>query len=100
MDELLLHFFALYYNDLLDRPVAVDEVTGRGFKAKVLMVKDNKFSCDKMRAEMTDGKRYFFFLTECHVCLVSNPSFFERVTEESKEVQLWLRKEKKKEENV
>lgn len=46
-----------------------------------------------MRVEMTDGKRVFF-PSQCHVCLLSNPSFFERVTEESKEVQLWLREEK------
>lgn len=38
----------------------VDEVTGRGFKATVLMGKDNKFCSDKMRVEMTDGKRFFF----------------------------------------
>lgn len=50
-----------YNNDLLDRPV-VNEVTGWGFKARVLMVKNNKYSYDKMRVEMTDGKRYFFLL--------------------------------------
>lgn len=84
---------APYNNDLHDRPVTVDEVTGGGFKARALMVKDNKYCHDKMRVEMTDGKRVFF-PSQCHVCLLSNPSFFERVTEESKEVQLWLREEK------
>ena len=79
-----------------DRPVTVDEVTGRSFKARVLMVKDNKYSYDKMRVEMTDGKRYFF-PSQCHVCLLSNLSFFERLTEESKEVRLWLGEEKKEE---
>lgn len=45
------------------------------------MVKDNKYSPDKIRVEMTDGKRYFF-PPQCHVCLLSKPSFFEGVTEE------------------
>lgn len=49
-----------YNNDLHDRPVTGDEVTGRGFKAMVIMVKEHKYSYDKMRVEMTDGKRYFF----------------------------------------
>lgn len=63
-----------------------------GFEARVLMVKDNKYFYDKMRAEMTDGKRYFS-PSQCHVCLLSNNSIFETVTKESKEVQLWLREE-------
>lgn len=45
-----------------DRPVTVDEVTGRGVEARVLMVKDNKYCYDKMRVGMTDGKRGFFCL--------------------------------------
>lgn len=86
-----------YNNDLHDRFVTVDEVTGRGFKARVLIVKDNKYCYDKMRVEMTDGMR--FFPSQCHVCLLSNPSFFETVTQESKEG-LTLSQGGKKEEKV
>jgi len=61
--------FLPYNNDLHDRPVTVDEVTGRGFKATVLMVKDNKYCYDKMRVEMTDGKRFFFVLLFKAMCV-------------------------------
>lgn len=54
------------------------------------MVKGNKYSHDKMRAEMTDGKKYFV-PSQNHVCLLSKPTFLERVTEESKVIHFWLR---------
>lgn len=79
--------FLPYNNDLHDRPVTVDEVTGRGFKATVHMVKDNKYSHDKMRVEMTDGTRYFFFppLFLNAMCVFYQiPPSLKRVTGESK----------------
>lgn len=91
--------FLPYNNDLHDRPVTVDEVTGRGFKATVHMVKDNKYSHDKMRVEMTDGTRYFFFpLSSSMPCVSSIKSLllWKEWPEKVKEVQLWLREERRK----
>lgn len=48
-----------------------------------------------MRVEMTEAKRGFpSSSSQCHVCPLSNPSFFERAPEESREVQLVLRERK------
>lgn len=91
--------FLPYNNDLHDRPVTVDEVTGRGFKATVLMVKDNKYCYDKMRGEMTDGKSFFVCSAfQSHVCLLSKTqrrkTFFFQKGDWSSE--MWLREEKER----
>lgn len=49
----------------------MDEVTGSGFKERVLMVKGNKYCHDKSRVELTDGKSLFLLLSAA--CLLSNP---------------------------
>lgn len=49
----------------------MDEVTGSGFKERVLMVKGNKYCRDKSRAELTDGER--LLLLPSAACLLSNP---------------------------
>lgn len=38
----------------------MDEVTGSGFKERVLMVKGNKYCHDMSRVELTAAKRVFF----------------------------------------
>lgn len=40
----------------------MDEVTGGGFKERVLMVKGNKYCHDKSRGDLTDGRRAFLLL--------------------------------------
>ena len=51
------------------------------------MVKDNKYSHDKMRVEMTDGTRYFFFpplFLNAMCVFYQTSSSLKRVTGESK----------------
>lgn len=46
------------------------EVTGSGFKERVLMVKGNKYCHDLSRVELTAAKRVFFLLRSA-ACLLS-----------------------------
>lgn len=52
----------------------MDEVTGSGFKERLLMVKGNKYCHEMSRVELTAVKRVFF--SSC--CMSSiKPSFLE-----------------------
>lgn len=58
----------------------MDEVTGSGFKDRVLTVKGNKYCHDMSRVELTAAKRVFFPPPRC--CVFSITTFlFERLTE-------------------
>lgn len=55
----------------------MDEVSGSGFKDRVLTVKGNKYCHDMSRVELTAAKRVFFSLLLGAACLRSNPPFWK-----------------------
>lgn len=67
------------------------------------MVKDNKYSHDKMRVEMTDGTRYFFFPTlflNAMCVFYQIPPSLKRVTGESKRGSIVAQGGKKEEKSL
>lgn len=53
----------------------MDEVTGSGFKERLLMLKANKYCHDMSRVELTAAKKVFLLLGAA--CLLSNPAFWK-----------------------